>query len=82
MDVFKSDSLLIVYLDVKSPYALISVKPTLALQLGLGLMFDYRPYTLDMSSYLGSTRKDRKGGNGRVDWVKGCSIIPKTMRSD
>ena len=82
MDVFKSDSLLIVYLDVKSPYALISVKPTLALQLGLGLMFDYRPYTLDMPSYLGSTRKDIEGGHGRVDCVKGCSIIPKTMRSD
>jgi len=59
MDVLKSDSPLIVYLDVKSPYAFISVKPTLALEQELGLRFDWRPYTLDIPSYLGSARKEK-----------------------
>ena len=59
MDVLKSDSPLIVYLDVKSPYAFISVKPTLALEEELGLRFDWRPYTLDIPSYLGSARKEK-----------------------
>lgn len=62
MDVLKSDSPLIVYLDVKSPYAFISVKPTLTLEQELGLRFDWRPYTLDIPSYLGSARKE----NGAV----------------
>ena len=56
MDVLESDSPVIVYLDVKSPYAFISVKPTLALERELGLSFDWRPYTLDIPSYLGSAR--------------------------
>ena len=59
MDVLKSDSPLIVYLDVKSPYAFISVKPTLTLEQELGLRFDWRPYTLDIPSYLGSARKEK-----------------------
>ena len=59
MDVLKSDSPVIVYLDVKSPYAFISVKPTLALERELGLSFDWRPYTLDIPSYLGSARKEK-----------------------
>ncbi len=59
MDVLKSNSPLIVYLDVKSPYAFVSVKPTLALERELGLQFDWRPYTLDIPSYLGSARKEK-----------------------
>jgi len=59
MDVLKSDSPVIVYLDIKSPYAFISVKPTLALERALGLSFDWRPYTLDIPSYLGSARKEK-----------------------
>ena len=58
MDVLKSNSPVIVYLDVKSPYAFISVQPTLALEQDLGLSFDWRPYTLDIPSYLGSARKE------------------------
>lgn len=57
MDVLKSDSPVIIYLDIKSPYAFISVKPTLALERELDLSFDWRPYTLDIPSYLGSARK-------------------------
>ncbi|MDB2378829.1 DsbA family protein [Luminiphilus sp.] len=59
MDVLKSKRPLIVYLDVKSPYAFVSVKPTLALEQELGLQFDWRPYTLDIPSYLGSARKEK-----------------------
>lgn len=59
MDVLTSDSPVIVYLDIKSPYAFVSVKPTLALERALGLSFDWRPYTLDIPSYLGSARKQK-----------------------
>jgi 2-hydroxychromene-2-carboxylate isomerase len=59
MDVLKSNRPLIVYLDVKSPYAFVSVKPTLTIERELGLQFDWRPYTLDIPSYLGSARKEK-----------------------
>ena len=54
-----SDAPLIVYIDVKSPYAFIALKPTLALEAELGLQFDFRPLTLDIPSYLGSAEKKR-----------------------
>lgn len=57
MDPLKSAAPLIVYLDVKSPYAFISIRPTLALESQLGLEFDWRPLTLDIPSYLGSAEK-------------------------
>ena len=73
MDVLKSNRPLIVYLDVKSPYAFVSVKPTLALEQELGLQFDWRPYTLDIPSYLGSARKKNgavveSSGRSRAIW--------------
>ncbi|MEM1142677.1 MAG: DsbA family protein [Pseudomonadota bacterium] len=50
---------LIVYFDIKSPYAFVAFRPTLALERELGLEFDWRPLTLDIPSYLGSaTKKD------------------------
>ncbi len=60
MDVLKSDAPLIVYIDVKSPYAFVSIKPTLALEAELDILFDWRPLTLDIPSYLGSAEK--RGG--------------------
>ena len=73
MDVLKSDRPLIVYIDVKSPYAFVSVKPTLALERELELQFDWRPYTLDIPSYLGSARKKNgavveSSGRSRAIW--------------
>ena len=73
MDVLKSNHPLIVYLDVKSPYAFVSVKPTLALERELELQFDWRPYTLDIPSYLGSARKKNgavveSSGRSRAIW--------------
>ncbi|XOV82357.1 MAG: DsbA family protein [bacterium] len=57
MDPLASQAPLIVYLDIKSPYAFIAVKPTLALQEELGITIDWRALTLDIPSYLGSARK-------------------------
>lgn len=59
MDALTSASPLIIYVDVKSPYAFVAIGPTLALEKELGLVFDWRPLTLDIPSYLGSaTKKD------------------------
>jgi len=52
---------LIIYIDVKSPYAFVALKPTLALEKDLGLLFDWKPLTLDIPSYLGSARKNDSG---------------------
>ena len=59
MNLLESDAPLIVYIDIKSPYAFVAVKPTLALERELGQQFDWRPYTLDIPSYLGSARKEK-----------------------
>ncbi len=53
----ESDAPVIVYIDIKSPYAFVAIKPTLDLEASLGLKFDWRPLTLDIPSYLGSARK-------------------------
>ena len=58
----KTDSPLIVYLDVKSPYAFVSVKPTIALERKLGLELDWRHYTLVIPSYIDSSLNE----NGAV----------------
>ena len=60
-DPMGSDSPLIVYIDVKSPFAFVAKDYTYALQDELGLEFDWRPLTLDIPSYLGSARLDKKG---------------------
>ncbi len=59
MKALESDAPLIVYIDVKSPYAFVAIRPTLALEAELGLQFDWRPLTLDIPSYLGSARKKK-----------------------
>ena len=50
-----------VYVDVKSPYAYVALEPTLALETELNLLFDWRPLTLDIPSYLGSAKKNNAG---------------------
>ena len=59
MQVLQSDAPLIVYVDVKSPYAFVAIRPTLALEQELGMRFDWRPLTLDIPSYLGSAEKKK-----------------------
>ena len=58
---FASDRPLIVYVDFKSPYAFVAVRPTRELAAELGIAIDWRPLTLDIPSYLGSARLDDKG---------------------
>jgi 2-hydroxychromene-2-carboxylate isomerase len=60
-DPFTSDRPLIVYIDYKSPYAFVAVRPTTELAAELGIAIDWRPLTLDIPSYLGSARLDDKG---------------------
>jgi len=60
-DPFASDAPLIVYLDIKSPYAFIARDPTRAMAARLGIDVDWRPLTLDIPSFLGSARLDDKG---------------------
>ena len=57
MEPLESQAPLIVYLDIKSPYAFIAVKPTQDLEAELGVQFDWRGLTLDIPSYLGSAKK-------------------------
>ncbi|MFH2129576.1 MAG: DsbA family protein [bacterium] len=57
MKALESDEQLIVYVDIKSPYAFVAIRPTLELESSLGIRFDWRPLTLDIPSYLGSAKK-------------------------
>lgn len=75
MHVLKSDAPLIVYVDIKSPYAFVAIRPTLALEAELGLQFDWRPLTLDIPSYLGSAEKKQ----GKV--VKSSGRSPRTWNA-
>ncbi len=52
---------LAVYVDLKSPYAFISLEPTRAMAAARGVPIDWRPFTLDIPSYLGSARLDARG---------------------
>ena len=51
----------IVYIDFKSPYAYLAKDPTYALARECGAALDWRPYILDIPSYLGSARLDEQG---------------------
>ncbi len=57
----RGDSAFVVFIDMKSPYAYLAIDPTRAMAAGLGVEIDWRPFTLDIPSYLGSARLDRKG---------------------
>ncbi len=57
----RGDAALAVYIDLKSPYAFIAIGPTRDMAASLGVEIDWRPFTLDIPSYLGSAKLDRKG---------------------
>jgi 2-hydroxychromene-2-carboxylate isomerase len=57
----QSDAPLIVYVDVKSPYAYLAIEPIIGLGRELGISIDWRPLTLNIPSYLGSARTDKSG---------------------
>jgi 2-hydroxychromene-2-carboxylate isomerase len=60
-DPLSSSSPLIIYIDYKSPYAYLAKDPTYAIEDELGIEVDWRPFTLDIPSYLGSARLDQQG---------------------
>lgn len=57
----QSSSPVIIYIDYKSPYAYLAKDPTYAIEDDLGIEVDWRPFTLDIPSYLGSARLDERG---------------------
>lgn len=57
----RGDVPLAVYIDLKSPYAYLAIDPTRDMARALGVAIDWRPFTLDIPSYLGSAKLDREG---------------------
>jgi 2-hydroxychromene-2-carboxylate isomerase len=57
----ESDRPLIVYIDFKSPYAWLALQPTLEMAADLDIAIDWRPFVLDIPSYLGSARLNKSG---------------------
>ena len=60
-DPIKSSAPLIVYLDIKSPYAYLAKNPTKQLVTDFGIEIDWRPLTLNIPSFLGSARVNPRG---------------------
>ena len=56
---FESEAPLIIYIDFKSPYAYLSVAPTREMLSKLKVIADWRPFVLDIPSYLGSAKLDK-----------------------
>ena len=52
---------MIVYLDVKSPHAYLAKDLTRDLERDFDIAVDWRPFTLDIPSYLGSAKVDASG---------------------
>ena len=61
LEPFKSDAPLIIYIDLKSPYAYLSIEPTRDMLKDLGIVADWRPFVLDIPSYLGSAKLGKGG---------------------
>lgn len=57
----RGDHPLAVYIDLKSPYAYLAIEPTRDMAHAHGVEIDWRPFTLDIPSYLGSAKLDEKG---------------------
>jgi 2-hydroxychromene-2-carboxylate isomerase len=76
-DPLQSDRPLIVYVDLKSPYAFLAIGPTRELAASLGIAVDWRPLSLDIPSFAGSARLDPNDGvaesqrsSAQWTWVK------------
>ena len=52
MQALESACPLIVYIDIKSPYAFVAIKPISALEKQLNQSFDWRPLTLNIPRFL------------------------------
>ena len=60
-EALRGDAALAVYIDLKSPYAYLAIEPTRAMARAAGTPIDWRPFTLDIPSYLGSAKLDERG---------------------
>nr|MCS5637902.1 DsbA family protein [Myxococcota bacterium] len=58
---FASAAPIIIYIDFKSPYAYLAIEPTRRMLARLGGVADWRPFVLDIPSYLGSAKLDKGG---------------------
>lgn len=56
MNSLHSDDRVILYLDIKSPYAYLAKDEAKELELSFGIAIDWRPLTLNIPSFLGSAR--------------------------
>src|ERR1700735_1482304 len=52
---------IVVYTDYKSPYAYLAKDPTYELERDFPIRLEWRPYILDIPSYLGSARVNEAG---------------------
>lgn len=57
----ESDTPLIVHIDFKSPYAYLAVEPTRRMLAEEGLLADWRPFVLNIGSYLGTAKLAKDG---------------------
>ena len=57
----ESDAPLIVHIDFKSPYAYLAVEPTRQMLAEEGLLADWRPFVLNIGSYLGTAKLAKDG---------------------
>lgn len=60
MNALDTSDRLILYLDIKSPYAYLAKDPAKQLEREFGIEVDWRPLTLNIPSFLGSARVDEE----------------------
>ena len=66
------------YIDLKSPYAYLAIEPTRDVARALGVDIDWRPFTLDIPSYLGSAKLSK--GSKKVE--KSCLLYTSPSPRD
>lgn len=73
-ETLRGEARLAVYIDLKSPYAYLAIDPTRDMARAMGVAIDWRPFTLDIPSYLGSAklakdgRKVAKASRTKAQW--------------
>ena len=74
MNLLESDAPMIVYIDIKSPYAFVAIQPTLSLERELGQQFEWLPiYSTSRAIWgLREKRKDR--------WLNRQAVAQERMR--
>ena len=74
----RGEAALAVYIDLKSPYAYLAIGPTRDMAARLGVQIDWRPFTLDIPSYLGSAKLKNDGKKveqSKLDCAAGRTVV-------